>query len=150
MVFKNKKHAERSFDASSDSKIKTSDRELLASIYLLTSYKKIWKRFENALDEKNGIDPEAFDKFEPKDATEYALVTAACDILFCSEFLNLSDFADSDTIPDKAFLAICYAIGYARYGFDECQEQVYPVLKQRSLGSMMIRPRARKQQLQLR
>lgn len=102
MIFKNKKHAERFFDASSDSKIESSDRELLASIYLLTSYKKIWKRFENALDEKNGIDPEAFDKFEPKDATEYALVTAACDILFCSEFLNLSDFADSDTI------FICY------------------------------------------
>ena len=124
MIFKNKKHAERFYDASTDSKIKVSDRELLASIYLLTSYKKIQKRFENALDEKSGIDPEAFGKLQPKDETEYALVTAACDILFCSEFLNLSDLADSDTIPDKAFLAICYAIGYARYGFDECHEQV--------------------------
>ena len=109
MIFKNKKHAERFYDASTDSKIKVSDRELLASIYLLTSYKKIWKRFENALDEKNGIDPVAFEKFEPKDATEYAsaypTVTNgnSCYSLEGTTYGLFSDSACSDVLSqDKA------------------------------------------------
>ncbi len=120
MIFKNKKHADRFFEALADPRINSMDFQLLASLYLLTSYKKVWNKFEGFLDEKNGIDPVAFESFKPKNETEHALVSAACDLLFCSDCINLADLTDMDTIPDKAFLAICYAIGYSRYGFGDC------------------------------
>ncbi len=118
MTFKNNKHAERFFNALSNVNIDSIDRELMATVFLLTSYKRIWKQFEKHFDEKNGICPAAFDCFEPHNETEEAIVTAAYDLLFCSDCINLTDLTDKETIPDKAFLAICHAIGYIRYGFD--------------------------------
>ena len=66
MIFKNKKHADRFFEALADPRINSMDFQLLASLYLLTSYKKVWNKFEGFLDEKNGIDPVAFESFKPQ------------------------------------------------------------------------------------
>ena len=119
MTFKNNKHAERFFNAISNIGIDSIDRELMATIFLLTSYKRIWKKFENHFDNKVGICPVAFDYFKPHNETEEAIVTAAYDLLFCSDGITLTDLTDKDSIPDKAFLAICHAIGYIRYGFED-------------------------------
>ena len=117
MTFKNKKHAERFIEATTNMKnADFADSSLLASIYLLTCYKRVWKRFENSLDRKNGIKPEAFDGFEPKSETENALVTAAYDLLYCADCINLTDLTDKETVPNDAFAAICHAISYVRYG----------------------------------
>ncbi len=121
MTFKNKKHAERFFLALANTDVDSTDLELMASIYILTSYKRIWKTFEAYLDNKNGICPEAFERFKPRNETEYALVSAAFDLLYCSDCINLTDLTDIDTIPDNAFLAIIHAIGYVRYGFEESE-----------------------------
>lgn len=123
MTFKNKKHADRFYAALSEPKIDFVDSQLLGAIYLLTSYKRIWKKFEGYIDKKDGINPIAFDKFEPKSDLERALVTAAYDLLYCTDCINLTDLTDKDTIPDGAFLAVCHAIGYVRYGFDNSSSE---------------------------
>ena len=118
MTFKNRKHAERFFITVDDQKLMESNEpELMASVYLLTCYKRVWKHFENALNKKNGIKPEVFENFVPQNASEQAIVTAAYDLYFFGDCINLTDLTDRDMVPDSAFLAICNAIGYLRYGF---------------------------------
>ena len=122
MVFKNKKHADRFLSVLEDNDFCLIDNELTASIYLLTRYKRIWKKFEDYLDEKNGIDPTAFDQFEPHNDVENALVMAAYDLLFCAGNINLADLTDKESIPNEAFFAICNALVSARFGFDSISD----------------------------
>jgi len=119
MTFRNKKHAERFYEALVDCCISVEDKEVMAAVYLLTCHKKIWNKFKDHVDGEDGICPLVFDKFEARNQTENALVTAAYDILFCTDCINLTDLTDRDSIPDEAFLTICHAIGYLRFGFEE-------------------------------
>lgn len=129
MIFKNKKHADRFLSVLEDNDFCLIDNDLIASIYLLTRYKRIWKKFEVYLDVKNGIDPAAFDLFEPHDDVENALVMAAYDLLFCAGNINLADLSDKESIPNEAFFAICHALVSARFGFDSISKSAIKQLE---------------------
>ena len=118
MNFRNKKHADRFYEALVDGCISVENQEVMAAVYLLTCHKKVWNKFKGHVDGEDGISMLVFNAFDAKNPVEAALVTAAYDLLYCSDCINLMDLTDRDTIPDEAFLAICYAVGYLRYGFD--------------------------------
>ena len=118
MNFRNKKHAERFFEAVADGCISNDNKDVMAAVYLLTVRKKVWEHFKGHVDGEDGISPSLFESFVSRNETEEALVSAAEDLLFCLEGIILSDLTDGTTIPDEAFMAIWYAVSYSRYGFE--------------------------------
>ena len=126
MNFRNKKHADRFYSALADGCISVENKELVAAVYLLTCHKKVWERFKGHVDGEDGISYLVFNSFEARNPIEAALVTAAYDLIYCTDCINLIDLSDRDTFPDEAFLAICYAIGYLRLGFEN--ESIAPLI----------------------
>ncbi|SCW34931.1 hypothetical protein SAMN02910456_00650 [Ruminococcaceae bacterium YRB3002] len=116
MNFKSKKHAERFRKALVEAKVGPEDAEIMAAFYILTEYKRVWQQFEGYIDHKNGLDPEAFDSFEERNQSEMALVTAAYDLLYCADCINITDLTDLDIIPTDAFAIIFRVITYLRVG----------------------------------
>ncbi|SEW38001.1 hypothetical protein SAMN05216413_2602 [Ruminococcaceae bacterium KH2T8] len=125
MVFKNKKHAERFFTACAENCISMDDKTFLAAVYLLTCRRKLWDEFKDKVLIETGIPDSAFHKFIPRNAVEEALATAAFDIFHISDCICLTDLGDRDEVPDEAFLAICHAIGYLRFGFNDGLTEPY-------------------------
>ena len=125
MVFKNRKHAERFFIACAENCISMEDRPFLAAVYLLTCRKKLWDEFKDKVETGNGIPEKAFHEFDPRNAVEKSLSTAAFDIFHISDCICLNDLGDRDEIPDEAFIAICHAIGYLRFGFNDGPTEPY-------------------------
>ena len=127
MNFKNKKHANRFYEAIAEGCISTDNKEVMAAVYLLTVKKAVWTHFKGHVDGEDGISGSLFEKLEVRNKTEEALVSAAYDLLFCMDCINLTDLTDNETIPDEAFLAIWYAVTYMRCGFDEGLPEVHVV-----------------------
>ncbi len=114
MLFLSKKHEKRFYEACS--LIDTGYDVALAACYLLTSKKRLWDAFREAVDE----DEIRFEKvgFRPRDLNEQALYNAAYDIYNCSDAILLCDLSDPSIVPDKSLRAIAYALMYLRFGFD--------------------------------
>lgn len=119
MTFKNRKHAERFFEATAKNKIGISKPEMLAAIYLLTCRRKLWDRFKDHIVDGE-FDVSVFDNFEADNQIEEALVSAASDVLYSTDCISILDLTEKDTIPDEAFMAIYAMICYFRTNFQEC------------------------------
>ena len=127
MYFKNKKHADRFYKAISEGCFSTENKEVMAAVYLLTVKKKVWEHFEGHVDGEDGISISIFEGIEVRNETEEALITAAYDLLFCMDCINLTDLTEKETIPDEAFMAIWYAVTYVRFGFDDGTHEAHIV-----------------------
>ena len=81
-----------------------SNRVLIAAMYLLTADNKLWQIMQRHI-EQNRID---FDGVKLNVITEnaYTLYCAAKDMYFNTDFLSISDIADTSLISPKIFEVI--------------------------------------------
>ena len=117
MRYKNRKHQSR-FEESIKKRNKT-NYAMMASLYLLTADLRLWNLSGRYIGKKE-ID---FSDILPKAVHEngYTLFCCAKDLYFGTEYLTITDLADTDLIPPKLFELICNAMAIRRYGLGVIQ-----------------------------
>ena len=91
-----------------------SDNALLAAVYLLTSDRKLWGDAEGCI-LKNEI---CFDDMRcgKYSCGAYVLLCAAKDLYLGTQYVNISDLADSSLVPTEIFALACNAMTIRRFG----------------------------------
>lgn len=114
MTYKSQQH-KTTFEKAVKKKDK-SNRALIAAMYLLTADSRLWQIMQHHI-EQNRID---FDSVKLNVITEnaYTLYCAAKDMYFNTDFLSISDIADTSLISPKIFELICTAVKIRRAGLD--------------------------------
>ena len=91
-----------------------SDNALLAAVYLLTADRKLWWDAEGCI-RKNEI---CFDDMRcgKYSCGAYVLLCAAKDLYLGTQYVNISDLADSSLVPTEIFALVCNAMTIRRFG----------------------------------
>ena len=114
MTYKSQKH-KTTFEKAVKKKDK-GNRALIAAMYLVTADSRLWQIMQHHI-EQNHID---FDGVRLNVITEnaYTLYCAAKDMYFNTDFLSISDIADTSLISPKIFEVICTAVKIRRAGLN--------------------------------
>ena len=112
MNYKNEKHRELFGEV-----VKRKDKkdyELMSALYILTSDLLLWHKVKRYT-EKSIIDFEHI-RVKGIHPTGYTLYCCAKELYLGTKHLSVSDLADTELIPPKAFELICNAMAIRRLG----------------------------------
>ena len=110
--FRNSKHSTTFTDAIK--KKNKRDYALMSALYLLTAEFALWQTVKRYIVD-NSID---FKSLQPAGISEngYTLFCAAKDLYLGTNYLTISDLADTQLIPPRMFALICNAMAVRRFG----------------------------------
>lgn len=110
--FRNSKHSATFTDAIK--KKNKRDYALMSALYLLTAEFALWQTVKRYIVD-NSID---FKSLQPAGISEngYTLFCAAKDLYLGTNYLTISDLADTQLIPPRMFALICNAMAIRRFG----------------------------------
>ena len=112
--FRNSKHSTTFTDAIK--KKNKRDYALMSALYLLTAEFALWQTVKRYIVD-NSID---FKSLQPAGISEngYTLFCAAKDLYLGTNYLTISDLADTQLIPPRMFALICNAMAIRRFGLN--------------------------------
>ena len=89
----------------------------MSALYLLTAEFALWQTAKRYVTD-NSID---FKSLQPSGISEngYTLLCAAKDLYLGTNYLTISDLADTQLIPPRMFALICNAMAIRRFGLGE-------------------------------
>lgn len=95
-------------------RINQKNRNLLATVYLLTAEPSIWQ-IASASVTRDSIDFEnmTLGSLRP---TEYTLFAVAKDLYCGTELVSISDLANRNLLPEELFRLVCSALCIGRHG----------------------------------
>lgn len=115
MIYRDDRH-QHTFEKELTLHPKTTNRKLLAALYLLTADGNLWAQVRDQVT----IRKICVDEMRPKNlsGTSYVFFSAAKDILTGSRNIQLMEIADPALLSIKSYLILCTALAIRAYGVE--------------------------------
>ncbi len=116
MIYRDDRH-QRTFEKELTLHPKTTNRKLLAALYLLTADGNLWAQVRDQVT----IRKICVDEMRPKNltGTSYVFFTAARDILLGSRSIDLMEIADPALLSMKSYMILCTSLAIRAFGLGQ-------------------------------
>ena len=116
MIYRDDRHL-RTFEKELTLHPKTTNRKLLAALYLLTADGNLWAQVRDQVT----IRKICVDEMRPKNltGTSYVFFTAARDILLGSRSIDLMEIADPALLSMKSSMILCTSLAIRAFGLGQ-------------------------------
>ena len=116
MIYRDDRH-QRTFEKELTLHPKTTNRKLLAALYLLTADGNLWAQERDQVT----IRKICVDEMRPKNltGTSYVFFTAARDILLGSRSIDLMEIADPALLSMKSYMILCTSLAIRAFGLGQ-------------------------------
>ena len=116
MIYRDDRH-QRTFEKELTLHPKTTNRKLLAALYLLTADGNLWAQVRDQVT----IRKICVDEMRPKylTGTSYVFFTAARDILLGSRSIDLMEIADPALLSMKSYMILCTSLAIRAFGLGQ-------------------------------
>ena len=116
MIYRDDLH-QRTFEKELTLHPKTTNRKLLAALYLLTADGNLWAQVRDQVT----IRKICVDEMRPKNltGTSYVFFTAARDILLGSRSIDLMEIADPALLSMKSYMILCTSLAIRAFGLGQ-------------------------------
>lgn len=116
MIYRDNRH-QRTFEKELTLHPKTTNRKLLAALYLLTADGSLW----NQVRDQVTIRKICVDEMRPKNlsGTSYVFFSAAKDILIGTHNISLTEIADPALLSMQSYMILCTALAIRAFGLEK-------------------------------
>ena len=116
MIYRDDRH-QRTFEKELTLHPKTTNRKLLAALYLLTADGNLWAQVRDQVT----IRKICVGEMRPKNltGTSYVFFTAARDILLGSRSIDLMEIADPALLSMKSYMILCTSLAIRAFGLGQ-------------------------------
>ena len=116
MIYRDDRH-QRTFEKELTLHPKTTNRKLLAALYLLSADGNLWAQVRDQVT----IRKICVDEMRPKNltGTSYVFFTAARDILLGSRSIDLMEIADPALLSMKSYMILCTSLAIRAFGLGQ-------------------------------